>query len=79
MIRYRYNEDNKERNEMNTAKLRNWKIVNMGDYYKLSGDIYNDSRKEFTDGETVITSKLKSIDFDLHVASTMNTFYELQK
>jgi len=64
---------------MNTAKLRNWKIVNMGDYYKLSGDIYNDSRKEFTDGETVITSKLKSIDFDLHVASTMNTFYELQK
>jgi hypothetical protein len=58
-------------------ELRNWLITNMYGDHRISGDIYGDTRGKFKDGDNVVTSPLKSIDFDARVAKTKNSIYAL--
>lgn len=59
-------------------ELRNWKIhQHPTGPYQLAGNIYNDTKGRFNDGDYVVTSQIKSIDFENGVAQTRNTKYIL--
>jgi len=70
-------------------KLENWCIVidsNFTPYtapelmkLRMSGNIHNDEKGRFTDGDYVITSSLQEIDLDKKIVQTRNTTYELGK
>ena len=70
-------------------RLKNWSIRD-GGYYgayfalfnpedknRISGDIYNDEKLRFEDGEKITTSLINEIDFKNKVAQTLYTKYEL--
>ena len=66
-----------EETEKNTMTLKNWKLNCNGSGYYLTGDIYGDEKKRFEDGLHIITSSLKSIDFESSIAKTKNSIYNL--
>lgn len=43
----------------------------------LRGRIYNDQKGRFLDGEMVITSEIKHIDFEQGLVHTNNSIYKL--
>ena len=53
------------------SKLNYWTII--GD--KAIGNVYEDER--FNDGDFIITSKIKSMDFRKRTITTVNTTYSL--
>ena len=59
----------------NTPTLKNPKLDQFGDTSRLKGQIYNDLR--FKDGEAVVTSRIRYIDFVEMTAQTQNTKYRL--
>lgn len=66
----------------NTAVLRDWKLIfdfnAKGEFYFLTGCIYEDSRNHCLDGQKIRTSILINIDFKNMKAETQNTIYELK-
>lgn len=58
-------------------KLENWILINDKGEHILIGDVYNDVRKKFTDGENIRTSAIKMISFDNKTAITQNSVYDL--
>jgi hypothetical protein len=68
-------------------RLENWCIVldnNITPYTppecikrRLAGNIHNDEKGRFVDGEYVTTSSLQDIDLNKKIARTKNTTYEL--
>ncbi len=61
---------------MENAYLKDWKVVNIGNDYLLTGKVYN--RPCFDDGTEVTTSKIKVINFEKKICITKNTLYELR-
>lgn len=57
--------------------LKNWEIEKYYGNYVLIGDIYNDTKKRFSDGSTIQTSRLFKIDFQSGIAKTKNSIYKL--
>lgn len=63
---------------MSNPVLKNWYVREyVVGVYQVVGDIYNDTKGRFRDGETIQTSKLKSIDFEAGILVTQNTIYTL--
>ena len=68
-------------------RLENWCIVvdpNFTPYtapellkIRMSGNIHNDEKGRFIDGDYVTTSSLQEIDLNKKIARTRNTTYEL--
>lgn len=68
-------------------RLENWCIVvdpNFTPYtapelmkLRMSGNIHDDEKKRFTDGDYITTSSLQEIDLINKIARTKNTIYEL--
>jgi hypothetical protein len=68
-------------------RLENWCIVIDPDFspytapelmkLRMSGNIHNDEKGRFADGEYVTTSSLREIDLNKKIARTRNTTYEL--
>lgn len=57
------------------AELRNWRLEWMGTFMRLVGEIHNDSKGRFNDGDVICTSALTG--FDGTIAVTRNTRYLL--
>lgn len=57
--------------KMIDARIENW--VRVGDV--IYGEIYEDSKGRFVDGEGIVTSRIISADND--TVQTMNTLYKL--
>lgn len=53
------------------ARIENW--VSVGDV--IYGEIFEDSKGRFKDGDGIVTSRLVSVDGD--IAQTVNTVYKL--
>lgn len=68
---------------METNLLKNWevKFYDRGDYKYITvvGDIYNDVKKRFEDGDCIETSRVVKIDFANGVVETLNSVYHLNK
>jgi len=58
------------------STITNWKIEDMGDYFRLTGSVFGDDR--FEEGEPIYTSMLLRIDFEKNIAETKNTIYNLR-
>lgn len=61
--------------------LKNWKVhqsIYDDTILFISGDIYNDEKDRFDDGETIRTSALVETDFKNKTARTLNTLYNLE-
>ncbi len=56
---------------MTDARIENW--VKVGNV--IYGEIFEDSKGRFKDGDGIVTSKLVSVDGD--VAKTLNSTYKL--
>lgn len=60
--------------------LENWDIRNYWDgSIVIYGEIYNDTKKRFSDGTHIRTSRLHYIDFVERIAKTQNSIYNLGK
>jgi hypothetical protein len=60
------------------SRIEGWKIRNTLDgNYDIIGSIYDDDRTE--DGNLIITSNIRWINFEDKVAKTKNTLYRLGK
>lgn len=59
-------------------RLENWQIISLP-FHHLIGDIYDDEKERFKDGDTIRTSPLRSIDFAEGTATTRNNTYRLGK
>lgn len=57
--------------KMTDARVENW--VRVGDV--IYGEIYEDSKGRFVDGEGIVTSRIVSVDND--TVQTVNTLYKL--
>ena len=57
--------------KMTDARIENW--VRVGDV--IYGEIYEDSKGRFVDGEGIVTSRIVSADND--TVQTVNTLYKL--
>lgn len=57
--------------KMIDARIENW--VRVGDV--IYGEIYEDSKGRFVDGEGIVTSRIVSVDND--TVQTVNTLYKL--
>lgn len=57
--------------KMTDARIENW--VRVGDV--IYGEIYEDSKGRFVDGEGIVTSRIVSVDND--TVQTVNTLYKL--
>lgn len=57
--------------KMTDARIENW--VRVGDV--IYGEIYEDSKGRFVDGEGIVTSRIISTDND--TVQTVNTLYKL--
>lgn len=55
------------------GKLEDWSIINGA----LWGKIYGDTNGVFQDGEVIITSAIKVLDFENKRATTKNSTFEL--
>ena len=53
-------------------RLENWVLV-------LKGDVYDDEKGRFRNGEPIITSAVKTIEIGMAEAQTRNTLYKLGK
>ena len=63
---------------MKANVLRNWVVLPRSDgAYVLKGEIFNDAKGRFKDGDGIRTSRLLSINFMTHIAVTKNTEYYL--
>lgn len=58
-------------------KLTNWRIEDLGGMYRLRGQIWG--RDDFDEGQIIVTTNLKSIDFEKGIAETKNSIYKLEK
>lgn len=61
---------------MQKATLKNWRIYRCADGAMLMGRAYGHPR--FEDGKFIMTSKVKSVDFESGKAITQNTEYTLE-
>lgn len=57
--------------------LKNWRIDQLYGDFILIGNIYGDPRGERADGTEVVTSRIKSVDFEKMEAITKNSVYSL--
>lgn len=60
-----------------TYELKNWTLEEIGGSYRLRGKVYG--RADVSAGDFIITTNLKSIDFDKSIAETKNSIYKLEK
>ncbi len=64
--------------------LKNWCLEQHPDgvgryYYRLTGNAYGHPKYPYiTEGESIYTSKLISVDFVTGIAETLNTIYKLE-
>lgn len=59
--------------------LKNWSVQrHPNGHYLIMGDVYNDSKNRFKDGSSILTSKVKNIDFENGKVETQNTVYNLE-
>ena len=60
--------------------LKNWEVKKTywTDELVLFGQIYNDEKKRFADGELITTSPLVETNFAGKVVNTRNTTYNLE-
>lgn len=63
---------------MQTNLLKNWTIERWGDSVIVYGDVYNDIKKRFNDGDHIHTSKVLKADFVNGVIETRNSVYHLE-
>jgi hypothetical protein len=47
---------------MYTAVLRKWIGIQIGDKFKLKGEVYGDAKKRFAEGELITTSAIDAIE-----------------
>ena len=65
---------------MKNNLFKKWRLQKAPDgYYVVVGEIYNDEKKRFKDGNYMRTSRIKSIDFETGIAITKNSVYNLEK
>ncbi len=55
--------------------IENWRIVDMGGYKVIVGDLYGDAKGRFLDGTYVKTSPIKAQDGN--IIRTVNSIYLL--
>jgi hypothetical protein len=62
-----------------TGTLENWtlKYSMAKEMYYLSGDIYNDKKDRFPDGQRIYTSRIEEVNFQDGYAKTKNSIYKL--
>lgn len=66
-------------NEIKYNLLKNWYVKNAWDgSVILCGEVYNDAKQRFPDGTSIVTSRVKRIDFVEGIADTKNTRYILE-
>lgn len=61
----------------NTAELRNYRLIDLGPYKSLVGQIYNDSADRYDNGTTVRTNQLVELNEEAGYARTKHTKYIL--
>jgi len=62
-----------------TATLKDWRISDTHGFYRLMGKIYDDAEGRFEDSTAILTSRLRSIDFEKGIAKTKNSTYKLEE
>jgi hypothetical protein len=64
-------------------KLENWSMYNYKEndtnYVQMIGEIHNDYRGEFKDGDIVLTSFVKELNLEKKFVVTRNSAYHLGK
>lgn len=63
---------------METNVLKNWTIEKCGNSVIVYGDVYNDIKGRFEDGDHIHTSKVLNADFVNGVIETRNSVYHLK-
>lgn len=64
---------------METNLLKNWHIEPINKGCIVIGEIYNDIKKRFENGELIWTSRVIKIDFVNGIVETKNSVYHLNK
>jgi hypothetical protein len=59
-----------------TGDLLNVRRVAVADGFRLKGEIYNDSRGRFTDGQVILTSRILEQDGSVYI--TENSAYDVR-
>lgn len=57
--------------------LENWLLIEYYNTYRLCGDVFRDEKRRFKDGDNIVTSEIKKIDFIEGKAWTKNSEYKL--
>lgn len=71
----------KPRNDLPANYLKNWTIVvnAVDNKMRIRGQIYNDTKGRFSDGEGITTSPVVELDIRNGILRTLNTTYHLEK
>lgn len=69
----------KPRNDLPANYLKNWTIVVVDNKMRIRGQIYNDTKNRFPDGDGITTSPVVELDIRNGILRTLNTTYHLEK